>query len=260
MKRTFFLSLMAAFLAPLSMDAAILYQASNVTWVGGSSNLAVTPSTPMTKTDTYYIQYTVEITSSVPPGPDGNTQNPAYPDVRYPANAPNGGGAFRFVLGANDNDANLLMTGFSTSSWQTNQWTATNGNQNTLASTGMVAKYSTPNSQTYPVVKYQTDITLNMSSGKYDYTVTQLDGQGNIVGTPVTLTGLGVNKGNYWDNNSPNKTFSQLFFESSTTQMTMHFDRIIVSTDPIPVPEPGTFVLAGAGIAFLSLSRRRRKV
>ena len=253
---------MAAVLTPLSMQAAILYQATNVTWAGGSSNLAVTPSTPMTKTDTYYIQYTVEITSSVPPGSDGNIQNPVYPDVRNPANAPNGGGAFRFVLGANDNDANLLMAGFSTSSWHTNQWTATNGNQNTLVSTGTagVVKYSTRNSQTYPVVKYQTDITLNMSSGKYDYKVTQLDGQGNIVGTPVTLTGLGLNKGNYWDNNNPNKTFSQLFFESSTTQMTMHFDRIIVSTDPIiPVPEPGTTVLAGAGIAFLSLSRRRRK-
>jgi hypothetical protein len=82
--------------------------------------------------------------------------------------------------------------------------------------------------------------------------VTKLNGSG-VVLDQVTLAGLDLEKGNYWNNNS---SFSTLNFQSSTSQMTANFDSIIVSTTPIP--EPGTFVLVGLGTALVCFSRRRR--
>lgn len=257
MKNKFLRGLMVVLFVPGSVMATVLYQASDLTWQGGSSNLTITLSSPMTKTDTYYIQYTVELTSSVPaytgPPQDPNNRNASYPNVAL-ANATNGGAAFLFYAGDNYTDYNLFSTGFSTSTWNSNQFAASDGSASTRVSTGMVAQYSTAE---YGVVKYQVDLTLNMASGTYDYSVTKLDGSGDVL-DQETLSGLDLNTtGNYWDSNNPNKTFNKLVFQSSTSQMTAHFDSIIVSTQPIP--EPGTFVLAGAGVALVSLSRRRRK-
>lgn len=243
----------AAFLAaPSSLMATILYQASDVTWQGGGTIPSVTLSQPMTKTDTYYIQYTVELTSSVPPytGGDPNNKNASYPNVAL-ANATNGGAAFLFYLGGGYNSDYLFTSGFSTSTWNSNQFAASDAlPASTRVSTGMVAQYSTVQ---YGVVKYQVDITLNMGAGTYDYGVSKLNGSGTVLES-VTLAGLQLEKGNYWNNNS---SFSTLNFQSSTSQMTAHFDSIVVSTTPIP--EPGTFVLAGLGISLVCLSRRRRK-
>lgn len=255
MKYTLLMSLAALLFVPLSAKATVLFQANDVTWQGGTTPPAITLSQPLTKTDTYYIQYTVELTSSVPaytgPPQDPNNRNASYPNVAL-ANATNGGAAFLFYVGGGYNSDFLLSTGFTTSTWNTNQFSAsdaTSGNTSTLTSTGMIAQYSTSE---YGVVKYQVDLTLNMAAGTYVYEVTKLNGSGTVL-DQETLTGLDIMKGNYWNNNT---TFSTLAFQSSTSQMTAHFDSIVVSTTPIP--EPGTFVLVGAGVAFFCLSRRRR--
>ncbi len=255
-KRWVLLGLIATALVtcPCSLLATILYQANDVTWQGGGAIPSVTLSQPMTKTDTYYIQYTVELTSSVPPwtGPpqDPNNRNASYPNVAL-ANATNGGASFLFYLGGGYNSDYLFTSGFSTSTWNSNQFAASDALPAlTRVSTGLVAQYSTVE---YGVVKYQVDITLNMGAGTYDYGVSKLNGSGTVLES-VTLSGLQIDKGNYWNNNS---SFSTLNFQSSTSQMTAHFDSIVVSTTPIP--EPGTFVLAGLGISLVCVARRRRQ-
>jgi hypothetical protein len=249
--KIFLTFLTLALLAAAPMNAAILYQASNVTWTGGGAPPAVTLSTPISKTDTFYIQYTVELTSSVPAytGGDANNKNSSYPYVAQ-ANATNGGAAFLFYLGGGYDSNYLFSTGFTTSTWHTNQFSASNGA--TKTPTGMVAQYST---QQYGAVKFQVNMAVDMKGGTYSYTVNKLNASGAVIQT-ATLSGLNLDKGNYWNNNS---TFSTLTFASSTSQMTSKFDSIIVSTTPIPIPEPGTFVLAGMGATLLGLSRRRRK-
>lgn len=252
------MGLVALFLAPAGGMATVLYQANDITWQGGGTIPSVNLTQPMNKTDTYYVQYTVELTSSVPPwtGPpqDPNNRNASYPYVAQ-ANGTNGGAAFLFYLGGGYDSDFMLSTGFTTSTWQTNQFSATDGtggSGSTRVSTGMVAQYSTAE---YGVVKYRVDMTLRMGAGTYDYQVTKLDGSGAVIGQ-ATLTNLDMVKSNYWNNNS---SFSTLRFQSSTSQMTAHFDSIIVSTEQIPIPEPGTFALAGAGLALVCFSRRRRK-
>lgn len=252
MKKALLLTFLIALSAPGLLNAAVLYEAHDVTWQGGGSIPSITLSQPMTKTDTYYIQYTVSLTSTVPPvvpGQDPNNRNSAYPYVNM-ANSTNGGAAFLFYIGGGYNSDYLLTSGFTTSTWHTNQFTASN--DSILASTGMVAQYSTPE---YGEVKFQVNLKLDMATGTYDYGVAKLDASGKIVDEKV-LSGLKLSKGNYWNNNN---TFSTLNFQSSTSQMTAHFDSIIVSTGPIPIPEPGSFVLAGLGAALLGVSRRRRK-
>jgi hypothetical protein len=251
--KTLLTSLFLALMAPVAVQAAILYEAHNITWQGGASVPPLSLSAPLTKTDTYYIQYTVELTSSVPPvipNVDPNNRNPDYPYVPQ-ANSTNGGAAFLFYIGSGYNSDYLVSTGFTTSTWHSNQFSANDGASD-RTSTGMVAQYSTAE---HGVVKFQVGLTLNMSAGTYDYTVTKVNGSGAVLQS-VTLSGLDLAKGNYWNNSS---SFNNLVFQSSTSQLTARFDSIIVSTDPIPVPEPGSFALAGLGATLLWMSRRRRK-
>jgi|GEM_PF-4017305 hypothetical protein len=259
MKKLFLSVLLTVLWAPGLLEATVLYEAFNVEWSGGGSALPITLSQPMTKTDTYYIQYTVSLTSTVPPvipNVDPNNRNSAYPYVNLNNNT-NGGAAFLFYLGGGYNNDFLFSTGFTTSTWNTNEFSATDAtgpNSANRVSTGLVAQYSTPE---YGTVKYEVTMIVNMGAGTYDYLLTKLDGSGNVLDQSA-LMGLDLVKGNYWNNN---QTFSNLMFQSSTSQMTAHFDHIIVSEGPfpVPIPEPGTVVLAGLGAALLGLSRRRRR-
>jgi hypothetical protein len=256
MKSRLTLAIIAATMATHA-HAAVIWTAQNTTYntsssqfftLGNAGNTSFKDEVLASGTDRYYVQYTVTMTSTP------NDNSPILSGAIT-------NGSLTGYDGQNL-DKSTSNVGFSTSSSAGNKFKTISSNStykltNSLGQE-LTATWGVSYLYNIEVVMGTTYIDQNhqlqrQNNGTYKVSVSQLDGNGNVVPNGVYSYNSGVNAGSVYSEGA----FGQLVFHSSKSGMTASFQNVTVSTTL--VPEPTALSLAGIGLGLAVLGSRRRR-